>query len=89
MRPCTLEDFGGRIETDYYHQSWHSFTFLCPETVNSEGRHLTLNGSWGMNQTSKIEYRVDRCNSEFFDCESEENIDKMLRDLRIQTWIVN
>ena len=89
MRPCKLEDFGDTtVAADYYY-SWNGFTLLCPETKNLEGKILTLNGAWGFNQTSKIEFRVNRCQKEFHNCDSEEYIDAVLRDMMIQTWIVH
>ena len=89
MRPCKPEDFGNTDVTNDYFYSWKGFTILCPETTNSDGKKLTLNGAWGFNQTSKIEFRVNRCQKEFHNCDSEENIDAMLRDMMIQTWIVH
>jgi len=62
---------------------------LCPETTNVDGKTLMLDGAWGFNKTSKIEFRVNRCQKEFHDCDTEENIDAMLRDMKIQSWIVN
>lgn len=84
MKPCTLEDFGtDQVSADLFY-SWNGFMLLCPEMTNKDGKNLTLNGAWGMNQTSRIEFRVNRCQKEFYDdCESEENINFMLRDLLI------
>ena len=88
MRPCQLDDFGNSSLTDKYFYSWNGFIILCPEKTNSDGKNLTLNGAWGMNQTKSLEFRVERCSDEQGSCESDENIDSFLRDLRIQTWII-
>ena len=61
MKPCTIEDFGGDDVAAGYYYSWNGFTILCPELVNKDGKTLTLNGAWGFNETSKIEFRVNRC----------------------------
>ena len=88
MRPCQLDDFGNSSLTDKYFYSWNGFIILCPEKTNSDGKNLTLNGAWGMNQTKSLEFRVERCSDEQGSYESDENIDSFLRDLRIQTWII-
>ena len=89
MKPCTIEDFGGDDVAAGYYYAWNGFTLLCPELVNKDGKTLTLNGAWGFNETSKIEFRVNRCQKEFHDCETEDNIDKFLRDMKIQAWMVH
>jgi len=84
MKPCTLEDFGTDETSAGYYYSWNGFMVMCPEMINKDGKNLTLDGAWGMNQTSRIEFRANRCTSEYYnDCDSEENIDKMLRDMKI------
>lgn len=85
-----MEDFGTDKASAGYYYSWNGFTLLCPDKVNEEGKTLMLNGSWGMNQTSKIEFRVNRCRSnQEITCESDENINKFLRDMKIQSWILH
>ena len=90
MKPCTNEDFGTDEASTKYYQSWNGFMLMCPAAVNKEGKKLTLNGAWGMNQTSRIQFRVDRCTDpdNLGKCESDTEIDKLLRDMQIQTWIV-
>lgn len=66
--------------------------FLCPVTTNADGKRLTLDGAWGMNQTSRLQFTVDRCTEKDGStnlCESDAKIDALLRDLQIQTWIIH
>lgn len=49
MRPCKPEDFGETDVAKDFFYSWNGFTILCPETTNSDGKTMTLNGAWGFN----------------------------------------
>jgi hypothetical protein len=61
MKPCSLEDFGFDEKNAGFFYSWNGFLLLCPELKNKDGKDLTLNGAWGFNQTSRIEFRINRC----------------------------
>ena len=61
MKPCTLQDFGEDEVSAKYFYSWNGFMLLCPKTQSEEGKELSLFGAWGMNETSRIQFRVDRC----------------------------
>lgn len=54
MRTCTKEDFGNSSTSVKYFESWKGFLILCPERTNKDGKDLTLNGAWGMYETSRL-----------------------------------
>lgn len=82
MRPCTIKDFGNTTVTDKYFYSWNGFITLCPELKNKDGKQITFNGAWGMNQTSAMQFRIDKCDGKVNECESDEKIKGFLRDIK-------
>lgn len=90
MKPCTVEDFGTDETAAGYFYSWNGFILMCPELTNKDGKNLTLDGAWGFNQTSRIEFRVDLCNKAEDDtCAEANEVNAMLRDMKIQSWILH
>ena len=93
-RDCKKEDFGTADMVDGWFKSWEGFSMICPDFENSGLKDNTWHFKGGISsfEINRGEFVIERCKNDpdkgIDYCESDENINKFVYDLAIDTWVL-
>ena len=85
-RMCIREDFGSHSKGDEILTDWEGYSLICPDLSSLDGGTWMFTGDASSFISERGEFVIERCKEESY-CKNDEEINKFVSDLQVDTWV--